>query len=79
MTDSGQTSEATERHVAGGGRALGAAGAGRSGHDGISERMEEILLPRWPHSSSGRGPPAVGPWGRGATTVLSQRPVIMSG
>ena len=43
MTDSEQTSEATERHMAGAGRALRAAGAGCSGHADISERVEEIF------------------------------------
>lgn len=43
MTDSEQTSEAIERHVTGGGRRLRAAGAGRSGRDDISERVEEIF------------------------------------
>jgi predicted transcriptional regulator len=41
MTISGLTREAIERHL--GGRRLLAAGAGRSGHTDISERIEEIL------------------------------------
>ena len=43
MTVSGLTREAIERHVTGDGRRLRAAGAGRSGRDDISERIEEIL------------------------------------
>ena len=42
MTISELTREAIERHV-GGPRRLRAAGAGRSGCDDISERIEEIL------------------------------------
>lgn len=41
MTISELTREAIEVHL--GGRALRAAGSGRSGHDDISERIEEIL------------------------------------
>ena len=43
MTDSEQTSEQVECHVAGGIRRLRAARAGRSGCDDISERVREIL------------------------------------
>ena len=43
MTVSELTREAIERHVAGAPRGLRAAGAGRSGHSDISERIEEIL------------------------------------
>ncbi|MXV90787.1 MAG: ribbon-helix-helix protein, CopG family [Acidimicrobiia bacterium] len=42
MTISELTREAIERHV-GGPRRLRAAGAGRSGRDDVSERIEEIL------------------------------------
>jgi predicted transcriptional regulator len=41
LTISELTREAIERHL--GGRRLLAAGAGRSGHADISERIEEIL------------------------------------
>lgn len=37
------TREAIEAHLGGKERRLGAAGAGRSGRDDISERIEEIL------------------------------------
>jgi hypothetical protein len=37
------TREALEAHLVGPGRRLGAAGAGRSGRDDVSERVEEIL------------------------------------
>lgn len=43
MTISEVTREAIERHVGGPPRHLRAAGAGRSGRDDISERIEEIL------------------------------------
>ena len=43
MTVSALTREAIERHVTGSGHRLRAAGAGRSGRDDISERIEEIL------------------------------------
>ncbi len=43
MTISELTREAIERHVGGAPRDLRAAGAGRSGRDDISERIEEIL------------------------------------
>lgn len=43
MTISEITREAIERHVGGPPRRLRAAGAGRSGRDDISERIEEIL------------------------------------
>lgn len=43
MTISEVTREAIERHVGGPPRRLRAAGAGRSGRDDISERIEEIL------------------------------------
>lgn len=43
MADSEQTSEAIGCYVAGKTRGFRAAGAGRSGHDDISERVEEIL------------------------------------
>ena len=43
MTDSEQTSEQIERHVASGIRRLRAARAGRSGCDDIFERVQEIL------------------------------------
>ena len=43
MTVSALTREAIERHVTGGVRRLRAAGAGSSGCDDISERIEEIL------------------------------------
>jgi predicted transcriptional regulator len=42
ITISELTREAIETHL-GARRTLGAAGAGRSGHDDISERIEEIL------------------------------------
>ena len=42
ITISELTREAIESHL-GGRRRLAAAGAGRSGHDDISERIEEIL------------------------------------
>ncbi|MCJ7781473.1 MAG: ribbon-helix-helix domain-containing protein [Acidimicrobiia bacterium] len=43
MTVSELTREAIKDHLGGGGRRLRAAGAGRSGRDDISERIEEIL------------------------------------
>jgi predicted transcriptional regulator len=43
ITISELTREAIEQHLGGGTRHLGAAGAGRSGRDDISERIEEIL------------------------------------
>jgi len=43
MTLSELTREAIERHLGGSSRRLGAAGAGRSGRDDISERIEELL------------------------------------
>jgi hypothetical protein len=46
MTISELTREAVEKHLAGGRgrrRRLMAAGAGRSGHSDVSERIEEIL------------------------------------
>lgn len=43
MTVSELTRQAVELHLGGGERHLGAAGAGRSGRDDISERIEEIL------------------------------------
>jgi predicted transcriptional regulator len=43
MTVSELTREAIEDHLGGGARRLRAAGAGRSGRDDISERIEEIL------------------------------------
>jgi hypothetical protein len=46
MTISELTREAVERHL--GGRRLLAAGAGRSGHTDISERIEEILAAEVP-------------------------------
>jgi predicted transcriptional regulator len=46
MTISELTREAVERHL--GGRHLLAAGAGRSGHTDISERIEEILAAEVP-------------------------------
>jgi predicted transcriptional regulator len=46
MTISELTREAIERHL--GGRRLLAAGAGRSGHTDISERIEEILAAEVP-------------------------------
>jgi len=44
MTISELTREAIETHLGGHDRRLRAAGAGRSGHDDISERIEEILV-----------------------------------
>ena len=46
MSISELTREAVERHL--GGRRLLAAGAGRSGHTDISERIEEILAAEGP-------------------------------
>jgi Arc/MetJ-type ribon-helix-helix transcriptional regulator len=46
MSISELTREAVERHL--GGRRLLAAGAGRSGHTDISERIEEILAAEVP-------------------------------
>lgn len=43
ITISELTREAIEHHLGGGARRLGAAAAGRSGYDDISERIEEIL------------------------------------
>jgi predicted DNA-binding protein len=43
VTVSELTREAIENHVGGSERRLRAAGAGRSGRDDISERIEEIL------------------------------------
>ncbi len=43
ITVSELTREAIEGHLGGRGRSLRAAGAGRSGRDDISERIEEIL------------------------------------
>lgn len=43
MTISEVTREAIEQHVGGTPRRLRAAGAGRSGYDDVSERIEEIL------------------------------------
>lgn len=43
MTVSELTREAIAAHLGGRERRLGAAGAGRSGRDDISERIEEIL------------------------------------
>jgi predicted DNA-binding protein len=43
ITISELTREAIEHHLGGTRRRLIAAGAGRSGHDDISERIEEIL------------------------------------
>lgn len=43
ITISELTREAIEQHLGAGQRRLGAAGAGRSGHDDVSERIEEIL------------------------------------
>ena len=43
ITVSELTREAIEDHLGGHSRRLGAAGAGRSGRDDISERIEEIL------------------------------------
>ena len=43
ITVSELTREAIEQHLGGSARHLGAAGSGRSGHDDISERIEEIL------------------------------------
>jgi hypothetical protein len=43
ITVSELTREAIETHLGGSGRRLRAVGAGRSGHDDISERIEEIL------------------------------------
>lgn len=43
MTVSELTREAIESYLRGSRRRFGAAGAGRSGHDDISERIEEIL------------------------------------
>lgn len=43
LTVSALTREAIEVHLGGAGRTLRAAGAGRSGRDDISERIEEIL------------------------------------
>ncbi|MFQ5948204.1 MAG: CopG family transcriptional regulator [Acidimicrobiia bacterium] len=43
VTVSELTREAIEEHLGGKRRRLGAAGAGRSGRDDISERIEEIL------------------------------------
>ncbi|MEA2010752.1 MAG: CopG family transcriptional regulator [Actinomycetota bacterium] len=43
MTVSEFTREAIQVHLGGGVRRLRAAGAGRSGRDDISERIEEIL------------------------------------
>jgi predicted transcriptional regulator len=43
ITISELTREAIEQHLGGERRRLGAAGAGRSGRDDISERIEEIL------------------------------------
>lgn len=43
ITISELTREAIEQHLGGEGRHLRAAGAGRSGRDNISERIEEIL------------------------------------
>ena len=43
ITISELTREAIEHHLGGERRHLGAAGAGRSGRDDISERIEEIM------------------------------------
>ena len=43
ITISELTREAIEQHLGGGQRRLRAAGAGRSGRDDISDRIEEIL------------------------------------
>lgn len=43
VTVSSLTREAIEHHLGGRRRRLGAAGAGHSGRDDISERIEEIL------------------------------------
>lgn len=43
ITISELTREAIEHHLGAGPRRLGAAGAGRSGRDDVSERIEEIL------------------------------------
>ena len=43
ITISELTREAIDHHLGGGERHLGAAAAGRSGHDDISERIEGIL------------------------------------
>lgn len=43
MTISELTREAIESHLGGSKRRLSSTGAGRSGHDDISERIEEIL------------------------------------
>jgi len=43
ITVSELTREAVERHLGGRDRQLRAAGAGRSGRDDISERIEELL------------------------------------
>lgn len=45
------TRTALEQHLGGGGgRRLGAAAAGRSGHSDVSERIEEILAAEMPAS-----------------------------
>ncbi|HKZ25130.1 MAG TPA: CopG family transcriptional regulator [Acidimicrobiia bacterium] len=43
ITVSELTREAIQEHLGGRGRRLGAAGAGHSGRDDISEQIEEIL------------------------------------
>ena len=48
MTISELTREAIESHLGGRQRRLQAAGAGRSGRDDISERIEEILTAEVP-------------------------------
>jgi predicted transcriptional regulator len=48
MTISELTREAVQSHLDGGGRRrLLAAGAGRSGQDDVSERIEELLREEW--------------------------------
>ncbi len=47
ITISELTREAIEALLGGGRRRLGAAGAGRSGRDDVSARVEEILREEW--------------------------------